>query len=672
MDTIELISRGVGVLAYLAFTVFAIVNWWRSITGKALLLASATTLAWLLSSWFLALDLSRSVEALMLAAWLVLAWQALAIGNDRRSIRRSPLKQLGAFAIGTAMVTSLWFLCSFVFGFFGTQLAGEVGLLVTNVTGLMLVEQLSRNTRADLLWRVRYLSIGLSLIFVYGLVLHGTNIAFNQGFATLAVLQSAAYALATPLLVIASLRNRHNKLKFNLSRNVVFRTGVLAATGIFLLLLSLLSYLSQLFAGDTGLTVAVFLSIVLLTGFAIVVGSNEFRATLRVQLAKTFFAYRHDYRDEWLQLTRRLTETNVDFDLPQQLQRGFLNILQASDSMLFRIDGRHLVYLSRVGASNWPDQLSEKLNEEIIEFLSHQLWVLDKEAPPEDAQNLFLQLNLELPKVRFVVPLILNSELFGVCLLGESDALDHHLTWEDYDVLKLISAQGTGFLALDAAKESLVEHEKFAAVNQMSAFLIHDIKTVTAQLSLLVDNATQHSDNPEFVADMVETTRNSVQRMQKIIAGLTEQKTDTHQEPMELSSVLKNWLGMTHPARDRIKLSPGQPVRISGRKDELISAINHIVQNSLEASGPEGEVRVELSQHENWAYITITDSGPGMSAEFIENQLFKPFRTSKGVTGMGIGAYQARAMVERNGGQLRVRSEEGHGSTFTIKLPVQG
>jgi signal transduction histidine kinase len=70
------------------------------------------------------------------------------------------------------------------------------------------------------------------------------------------------------------------------------------------------------------------------------------------------------------------------------------------------------------------------------------------------------------------------------------------------------------------------------------------------------------------------------------------------------------------------------------------------------------------------ATLTVTDTGAGMTREFIQERLFKPFDTTKGSKGMGIGAYQVREYLQSLGGRVDVTSEVGRGTRFTLRIPL--
>lgn len=682
MNTVATISILAGVLAYAGLFVFCLVYWLRGVTGRALMLAASVTLVWLATPLFASTaPLYSMFEAGALASWIVLMIRALGLELTQQQDRGlKPVRWAFVVALGlagasmvlNAMATFNWFNNA-------PELPVHLAMVVVNVLGLVLVEQLSQNSVSDYRWRVRYLNIGLGMMFAYGLLHHALSILFNGPVLFVAVLQPAVMALMVPFIVVASLRNRTNQLRFSLSRNFVFRTGVLVTSGIFLLLLGLFGYLAQLFAGELGITVAVFLSIVSMVFVFVVIGSSRFRSQLRVVLAKTFFEYRYDYRKEWMSVTAQLTEPDADFDLPQQAQRAMLSILHAKKSALWSLDNDTFRPLSDIEAPQWLQPLPTGLAAAMVNFYTEYDWVLDFGDMPEAADGITQHLRDFAPAAdaNYLIPLFVENRLFGVCMIGPAE-IPLRLSWEDYDILKLISKQGAGFLALQEANRSLIESEQLSAVNQMSAFLLHDIKTIASQLSLMLQNAPKHRDNPAFIDDMLNTTRNSVQRMERIIVGLRQPQHSRAANVIHLD--LLEWL---RRRAQRFK-SLGQPVTydlknfnpdddsllVTADPDALDTALTHLEQNALQAIDGEGDVTVKMSRDKNWGIIQVVDTGKGMDEAFIRNELFTPFRSTKGLTGMGIGAYQARDKIRQCGGDLQVESKVGVGSTFTIKLPL--
>jgi putative PEP-CTERM system histidine kinase len=677
MNAVVTISVFIGILTYAAFLVFCVANWLRGITGFALLTAAVVTFAWLLSPLFtFSRDFYLTLEPIVLVSWSLLLVRALGLNFSLRQPQGfgavfwtfATLALLGGSATLACLAAALGWVGS------GIVLLINLCLLVVNILGLVLVEQLAQNSVSDFRWRIRYMNIGLGLMFTFGMVHHALAILFEGPLLILSAVQPAVMALITPFIVVASLRNRTNKLKFSLSRDFVFRTGVLVATGVFLLLLGLFGYLAQIFAGDIGLTLAVFGSLVAIAFFLVVVGSSRFRSQMRVQLAKTFFEYRYDYRAEWMKVTAQLTEPNADFDLAQQAQRLILGILNANSACLWTMHQQSLVPASQIEALQWSQPLPAELTQSLIEFYSSYDWILDLQDMPVVAQEIASNITLipDSERAGYLVPLFVENRLFGVCLVGQAE-VPTRLSWEDYDIIKLISKQCAAFLALQEANQQLVESEQISAVSQMTAFLLHDIKTIAAQLSLMLDNAPKHRDNPQFIDDMLATTKNSVTRMEHIIAGL-RQSSNPGSADVRSIDLTKFLADRCHDATGQRKQTDydigSQPAVVNIDEDALESALTHLEQNAYEATANNQGVRISLLKDTHWAQIQVKDAGQGMSEEFVKSELFTPFRSTKGLTGMGIGAYQARARIRGLGGDLQVESKLGVGTTFTIKLPL--
>jgi len=678
MNAVVSISVFAGLITYAGFFLFAVIYWLRGVTGRALLLASALTLMWLTSLLFT--NTQRYyllLEPIVIAAWIVLLVRALGISFTRLQISelRPVIWTFSAAMIMAATASAIVGLTIWIDVRTGLSLSFHLVILVVYVLGLVLLEQLVQNVVSDLRWRIRYLNIGLGMMFVFGLVHHALAILLQGPLIVLSSLQPAVMALMVPFIIIASLRNRTNQLRFSLSRDFVFRTGVLVSTGTFLLLLGLLGYLAQIFAGNTGLTVAVFLGIIGISAVLIVSGSSRFRSRIRVLVSKTFFEYRYDYRDEWMKVTAQLTEPDPDFDFLQQSQRAMLAILHAKNSCLWSCTSEGLlVPISHLAAADWMQPMPPRLNAAIKEFYSTHDWVLDLKNTPQVAS----EIGQHLPSLAmenspsYMIPLFVENKLFGICLVGPSE-IPMSLSWEDYDIIKLISKQCAGFLALQDANQRIMEQEQLSAVHQISAFLIHDLKTIAAQLSLMLENAPRHRDKPAFIDDMLKTTSNSVQRMHKIITSLrqpqesalgTESDVDLREllvQRQQGQSVVNQHLSYSYEA---------DPIVAHVDLEALVSALTHLEQNALEAIDESGTVQVNLSKNSDWALLSIADDGVGMSENFIKTNLFAPFHSSKGLAGMGIGAYQARKNIHNCGGDLQVDSKVGVGTTFTIKLPL--
>lgn len=683
LQTLSLISLGLGVVAYLALTVFCIVTWARGITGRAAFAASAVSLLFMLSLGLTGISaISMTVEPLALVAWMILLMRVIGIGWSNASdqnLRPVVAVFVIACALGLASMIYPWVLA------LGRAAAYDVPVgwlfacdVLFAICGLVMLEQVVRNTRDDYRWRLRYLNIGVGTLFVFLLVHNALALMLGGHLPALLVIKPAVYAMAVPFIAIASVRNPANPLRLNLSRRFVFRGGTLMATGLGLLLLGFLGYLVQVLEGDWGAAILALTATVAVLATLTVSGSTTVRARVRRLLEEHLFAQRYDYREQWRRVTEQLTEPSPDYDLPQQVLRALGGILQSHAGAVWRLSPQGLlVPLSRLH-THWDQPLTPQTSTALKTFFEQREWVLDLEDLPASAREALAGATelKALPAIRYLVPLMTEKRLFGVAALANSQ-VPRRLSWEDYDVLKFIARQASGFIALQEAERELADADKLRSFNQVSAFIVHDVKTISSQLSLLTQNAAKHKSNPAFVDDMVATVGNAVDRMQKLLTQLRDGET-RNSNVVDLNQELERTVQSFQQQSPAPRMhQPDKPLTVAGDPSKLRSAVGHVVQNAIDAANLKsrgdttGRVAVTLTECAPWAEITVEDSGPGMDPQFIENSLFQPFTSTKGVAGMGVGAYQARSYIRSLGGDISVHSRPGKGSRFTIRLPLK-
>jgi putative PEP-CTERM system histidine kinase len=245
--------------------------------------------------------------------------------------------------------------------------------------------------------------------------------------------------------------------------------------------------------------------------------------------------------------------------------------------------------------------------------------------------------------------------------------------WEVLDLLKTASTVAASYLALDDAGRELTEARQFEGFNRLSAFVIHDLKNLIAQLTLVLRNAERHHDNPAFVRDAFATLDHVVERMNRLMNQLRNAGPSVTSEPVDLGRLLRDVKAaracqLPEPDLD----GADSDIVIMANRDRLFSAMEHIVHNAQDAAGKHGSVAIRLDGDSGERVaVEIEDTGSGMSADFIRTRLFRPFDTTKGLTGMGIGAYESREYVRSLGGEVIVSSEPGRGTTFRIVIPRQ-
>jgi len=681
LEAVQFFAALAGVLAYLALTVFVIVAWARRLTSRWMLLACVATLLFLTARLLTGLSgIALGMETVATLAWVALLAHTLGVGRhpfgDPRT-RTVAKVTMAAVVFGVCSLAGLALLIS-------SPAANQSPLLgITPILDLLLaigclvlLEQVVRNTRQEERWRTRYLSIGLGTLFAFQVLYNAGSVLFQTHLPELLAIQPAIVALTAPFIAVAVRRTAESPLPLNISREFVFRTGVLLATGAFLLAISALGYLVQLFGGAWHFALLTLLMAVVVMGLAVVLGSTRVRARGRQFLAEHLFRHKYDYRSQWQTVTGQLTEPSLDYDLQQQVIRALGTVTESEGGAVWSLtDDGLLVPVSRL-RTTWRDPISRQSTQALTRWFENAEDAVDLTAPPRGFPAPLRQRLRELPDLRFVVPLLTDTRLTGVVGLREP-LVPVRLSWEDLDLLRLIARQSAGFVALQSAERALADAGKLNSFNQISAFIVHDAKTISAQLSLLLRNAQKHKSNPVFIDDMLKTVDNSVQRINKLLEQLRAHQTE-QPDTLNLATLVPQVLALYTAADPPPAFTTnGTDLTVSASATQLGSAIGHLVQNAIEAAAAHArgdraaEVRVWLAHNERWAEVHVQDNGAGMDTAFIQQKLFQPFTSTKGVSGMGIGAYQARTYIRALGGDISVTSEPGQGAHFVIRLPLQ-
>jgi putative PEP-CTERM system histidine kinase len=268
-----------------------------------------------------------------------------------------------------------------------------------------------------------------------------------------------------------------------------------------------------------------------------------------------------------------------------------------------------------------------------------------------------------------MVPLLHYERLLGVVALARPPHA-RKLDWEDFDLLRVVGRQLASYLAEQASQDALGEAQRFDEFNRRIAFVMHDIKNLASQLALLARNAEKHAENPEFRADMLVTLKNSSEKLNALLTRLGRYGAQGHEpvHPVEIAPLLRR-IAERYRAQHEVTVLEAVHCSVQAQPEALEQALVHLVQNAVEASGENQPVMLQATRDGNEVVIGVTDSGPGMTPEFVRSRLFKPFHSSK-VGGFGIGAFEAREIVRAMGGRLEVESHEGLGSRFAIHLPL--
>lgn len=687
LSNIGLYSYGTALLAYSMLALLVFIARKNNPLGSALLVASALTAMWaavVTASTLLAkpqILLIQLSEIARNAAWIFVLLKLIGIRLQGTNHILASNRWIPWFALCFCLILialpgagllaeripSLYYLS--VNLAFGTWIA-------MSVVGLLLLEQFFRNSNEGELWATKHLCLGLGIVFAFDFFMYAEALLFRQLDGNSWQARGIVTAMAAILMAISISRTdgsetEENTQGVNLSRHVAFHSLTLMASGIYLITMSLAAYFIRYLGGSWGGVLQItFLCAAGLT-LVVLLFSGRIRASARVWLSKNFFSYKYDYRLEWLQFTHTLASGQND--IPENITRAVAHLVKSPAGILWSRtdDGRF------TPVANWEMPLPGKDIElgGLALWLQEEGWIIDLREwrrAPDLYRGLQLPIEFtDIARAWLIIPLLFGERLQGILLLRESDLL-RDLNWEDRDLLKVAGKQAGSHLAQFQADKALVESRQFEAFNRLSAYVIHDLKNILAQLSLMVANAQKHKHNPEFIDDMVSTVSNTVTRMSKLMAQLRSDTGQTEQQQFALADLLETVVAESRHRAPAPSLSlDGSEFTLTCDRDRLQTVFGHLVQNAQEATDKHGVVDVRLLRDHGGVVVEIEDSGVGMDEEFVRHRLFKPFDSTKGLTGMGIGAFESRDFIHSLKGNIHVQSTPGRGSVFRVFIPCE-
>ncbi len=684
MINLGAVSYGAGSLFFLVLALVLLTGHRGRSHKFALMLASMASALWMASAaWAAYIKTSALWPYLLepLRDFGLLAFLALLLyaPNHKRTIINLRYKRV----VGLLLSCAILLMSLVLYRTYGGGLSAHTGsidwlfagYLGFAITGLVLVEQIIRNVRQESRRAIKYICIGFGAIFAYDFYLYSHALLFQGIDPNLWASRGLVNALVVPVLGVAVARDPYWSHDIFVSRRAAFHTTALLGSGVYMLAMGAGGYFVRVYGGSWG----AFAQIIFLFGalliLLILLFSNQLRANMRVFFNKHFFHYKYEYRDEWLRFSDTLTADEPDMRLRERSIRALADILESPGGVLclYRGSSRY------EPVASWQMPLPEHgalfNDSSLMKYFRSREWVVNIDEyhhEPENYEDLELPVwMLESGQAWLIVPLFFHDRLLGIIILARPQVVPP-LNWEDYDLLRTAGRQAAAHLAQLDAAQALAEAKQFEASNRLSAYVMHDLKNLIAQLSLVVSNSERHKANPQFMDDVIRTVDNSVNKMNALLVNLRSGgSTDRPVKRVDLCNALHEVVEM---------MSAGLPVpsldcQAKGldawtEPDRFVAVVGHVVRNAQDATPDEGHIIVRLFKQNDQAVIEVQDDGCGMDERFIRERLFKPFDSTKGDSGMGIGAHETRAFIKAMGGEVDVISRLGEGTTFRLAIPV--
>jgi putative PEP-CTERM system histidine kinase len=655
--------------------------WRRRLTGAGLATALSAQVAWALTSVVqgegvpVAVGLFVAIEYLRDLAWVLVLLRCLSRPGDSQSAQAAQ-RLLGALVllVVAVAVASLIPRSGATLSLYLQQYWLWGGLFLA-IAGLVLVEQVARNTRAAQRWQLKYLWLGIGLNYAWDLALFSVAMLHGSAAKDFWLARGFVNVLSAGLLAVGLRRIPRWESAAFLSPRIVFFNATLLGTSIYVLVMALGSYYVRQLGGTWGAAGQLLFLTAGILVLAVAVLSDQFRAWSRVTLAKHFFPYRYDYRSEWQKLTRALSEADETpvYERIVKVMAGFMNAPNGG----FWLRDAEGVYVPAGGELAPPDAPREPGAGEFLDYLLQNEWIYDldqardsqgRKTPPPVAPPPWM---LASEQMWLIAPLICEGSLIGFVAIAHPLA-ETPLTWEEIDLLRAAGRQVASFLAFEQAAKRLAEAHQFEAMSRMSAIIMHDLRHLIAQQALVVQNASRHRGNPEFFDDAILTIDNSVKRMTRLMDELRNGVlSEERAHRADLNEICAEAVRRCADAAPKPLLEVrDRSVEVIVNRDRLLQVLEHVIRNAQQATPPDGSVTVSVGQVGQQAILEVVDTGSGMDQQFIRDRLFRPFDSTKGEQGFGIGAYQAREFARKCGGGVEVESAPGKGTRFIIRLPL--
>lgn len=559
---------------------------------------------------------------------------------------------------------------------YGMQLV----FLLCAVFILMNLERTFRTSAGAIRWRIKFIVLGVGSFFAFRIYSSSQALLYSSIGDSLQLFDAASVWIIGVLMIIGLIRMRMMKADLYFSQTFLYHSFVILIVGIYLLSVGLLSKILSHFNISHHLPIEALLIFLALAGLTIAVLSDEMRLRIRRFVIRHFKKPQYDYRETWKEFTER-TSFSIDIyhycDKVVKWIAGIFNVSSVTIWLLNERKDRLIIGGSTALLQEKAEQILGdkefilkwiafvKGQKDLIDFGSHQATGLEGMEWPKMS---FLTEG----KIRYGVSLMVEDDLIGILTLNDR-MKQEPFSIENVELLKTVATQAAGNLLNYKLAEDLRKAKEMEAFQTMSTFVVHDLKNMASTLSLTLQNLPIHFDNHEFRKDAFRMIGESVSRINHLTGHLSalSHRIELKKVNGNLNELVESSLDCLNGDNNIFVSKDLQPIpNLMIDSDQLRKVLINLILNAKEALGSSGEIRVATELADGWVTVSVKDNGCGMSKEFIDKSLFRPFKTTK-KQGMGIGLFQSKMIVEAHSGRIEVESEEGKGSVFRVMLPLK-
>jgi putative PEP-CTERM system histidine kinase len=546
--------------------------------------------------------------------------------------------------------------------------------LVAAVMILMNLEKTFRSAVGTMQWRIKFLVIGLGIVFGARIYTLSQALLFSADVVVLNDFDTVALLVGCVLIVIAFIRSGFGEIDVYPSHAALRTSLTFVLAGGYLFVVGVLAQVVARTGKPGAFQLQAFVVLLAFALLAMLLLSNRIRQKIHRIVSRHFKRPQYDFRQIWTRVTQSMSNVFDQSGLcvaSAKLISETFSVLSVSVWLLDEQD--RLAFAASTSKSG--QEAADVLPRLEQNFASIRM--LTKPFDLEKAKGDYAEGLRQISFSQFrtggnpvCVPLCAGSHCMGLAILADRVGGTPY-TVEEFDLLKCMGDQiAVGLLNLRLTDE-ITRGKELEAFQAMSAFFVHDLKNAASTLSLTLQNLPAHFDDPLFRQDVLHGIGQTADRINAVISRLSALRhLELNVAEVDLNLVVDDALRALNGAMN-IKVLKDLRLRPKLRldRDQFGSVITNLLLNARDAVEPTGEIRIETRQNDNWAVVSISDNGCGMSQTFLKSSLFRPFQSTK-KKGLGIGMFQSKMIVEAHRGRITVDSEPAVGTTFEVMLPL--
>jgi len=543
-------------------------------------------------------------------------------------------------------------------------------LLVVSVVVMANIEQMLRYSTELARWELKFLFLGIGTI--YGAIIYlSTRMLLYRGLLHNGDIHVFhVLFLIACILIAVSWKRSSGKTHAVVSQSAVYSFITLLGVGAYLIISGVLAKLIENRLGDIGFPVEALIFIIAMIGLALLLLTTELRHKTRAWIRHNIFSGKYDYRQAWIEATMLIRSIDSQEAAARALTEIINKSMGASDISVWvrRWNPNRLQLLSVMGENiTTPGQEMFDILEHLMDA-TEPLSVKDLERK-ENTEEIIKFMKLH--RATFLVPLLSSNRIIGLVTVGK-DRSGRKYGREGREFLRVLAGHIAGEFHKSDLLATLVSTREDEAFRSFSSFMLHDLKNFASTLSYIAQNAPRHHNNPEFQKDAFQSVYETAEKMKRICNSLRtfsgtlaadKKKCDLTQIIHSVANTLDASLG------DHLKVDVYELPQVFVDEDEVARVLQNLLLNAREAIAQDGTIHIRTFNHGDRIDVIVEDNGAGMSRDFLEKELFVPFHTTKS-SGLGIGLFHSKKIMDAHDGSISVESEEGIGTKIVLTFPV--